>query len=260
VRGSAIEAYKAMRLATRTRRKAFVQPASLNRELAALKRAFKLGITQERIASAPVISLLAEHNARQGFVEPGTFAAIVAHLPAPLDDLARFAYTVGWPVGEVKSLEWSDVDLTNRSVTLRREESKNGEPRRIILTGDLLTLMERRWAARPYHTTDGGPALSAFVFHHQGQRIVDFRKRWATACHAAHVPGLLFHDLRRSAVRNMDKAGVSESVAMKISGHKTNSVYRCYRIVDEQDIPHALEITQASVTQATPSTVTAIRG
>jgi integrase len=149
VRGSAIEAYKAMRLATRTRRKAFVQPASLNRELAALKRAFKLGITQERIASAPVISLLAEHNARQGFVEPGTFAAIVAHLPAPLDDLARFAYTVGWPVGEVKSLEWSDVDLTNRSVTLRREESKNGEPRRIILTGDLLTLMERRWAARP---------------------------------------------------------------------------------------------------------------
>jgi hypothetical protein len=84
VRGSTVEQYKAMRLATPTRRKALVQPASLNREPAALRWAFKLGIAQERIASAPAITLLAEHNARQGFVEPGTFAEIVRHLPAPL--------------------------------------------------------------------------------------------------------------------------------------------------------------------------------
>ncbi len=101
--------------------------------------------------------------------------------------------------------------------------SKNEELRGIVLTGDLL-------------------ALSPFVFHRRGQRIMAFRDGWADACEAAKAPGLLFHDLRRSAVRNLDKSGVSQAVARKISGHKTDSIFRRYRIVDEVDIEQALEI------------------
>ncbi len=85
-----------------------------------------------------------------------------------------------------------------------------------------------------------------------------FRRPWKAACTRAGVAGTLFHDLRRSAVRNMDRAGVSQLDAMAITGHKTLSVYRRYRIVDEADIGEALARTQASLSQATRS-VTPLR-
>jgi integrase len=135
------------------------------------------------------------------------------------------------------------------------ENSKNEESRVIVLTDDLLALVRRRWVARQYRTKMG-VALSGWVFHRHGERIVDFRDAWAEACGAAKVPGLLFHDLRRSAVRNMAKTGdVDQALAMKITGHKTDSVYRRYRIVDEADIERALAKTQASIKQAPPTNV-----
>jgi integrase len=87
-------------------------------------------------------------------VSPGAFAEIARHLPEPLDDLARYAYTVGWRVGEAKTLEWRDVDLASRRVTLRRQDSKNKQPRVIVLTGELIELMEHRWAARSMRPAD----------------------------------------------------------------------------------------------------------
>jgi integrase len=254
--GKRIEEYKATRLASKTGRETPISVATVNRELAALRRAYRLAIEQGRLSGGPVIKLLAEHNARQGFVEPGTFEAIVKRLPVPLDDLARFAYLTGWRKGEITTLEWADVDRANRLITLRREHSKNEEPRVLKLTGDLWDLIERRWTAREYQTTDGRTALSPYLFHRRGQPIVDFRDAWGEACKKAGVPSLLFHDLRRSAVRNMERAGVSQAVAMKITGHKTPSVYRRYRIVNEDDIERALAQTQEAIRQAPPTNVT----
>lgn len=126
------------------------------------------------------------------------------------------------------------------------------------MTGDLWDLIEHQWAAREYRTTDQQTALSPYLFHRRGQPIVDFRDAWGEACKKAGAPGLLFHDLRRSAVRNMERAGVSQAVAMKITGHKTPSVYRRYRIVNEDDIERALAQTQEAIRQAPPGNVTAL--
>jgi integrase len=65
-----------------------------------------------------------------------------------------------------------------------------------------------------------------------GKRVGDFRKSWKKACRAAGVPGGLVHDFRRTAVRNFERAGVPRSSAMKLTGHKTEAVYRRYAIVD----------------------------
>jgi integrase len=103
--------------------------ATVNRELAALKRSFALAVEQERLSSAPKIKMLTEAAPRQGFVNPGDFAAIVEALPDELRDLARFGYLTGWRVGEIVTLAWSDVDREGQRITLRSEHSKNGQPR-----------------------------------------------------------------------------------------------------------------------------------
>ena len=70
------------------------------------------------------------------------------------------------------------------------------------------------------------------VFHRDGERIRNFRRAWLSACQAAGVPGRILHDFRRTAVRNLERAGVPRSAAMAMVGHKTESIYRRYAIVD----------------------------
>lgn len=246
VTGERIERYKRDRLA------AGRQPATVNRELAALRRAFKLALALGTLSRIPVVTLLAEDNARQGFVNPADFESIVKHLPEYLQDVARFGYATGWRKGEILTLTWADIDRERGTVTLRREHSKSKRPRVIPLaTDELRGIIDRRWEARQFTPRRGLPTLSAFVFHRRGRAIKDFRVCYRHACEAAGFPygraaGITFHDNRRSAVRNMDKAGVTESVAMSITGHETNSVYKRYRIVDEGDIAAALAKTEAA--------------
>lgn len=217
-------------------------PATINRSTQLLAQAYKLAIERRRLSSAPVIRHLSERgNARQGFFGDTEFRMVVENLPDYLRDFARFGYMTGWRRGEIDSLRWEDVDAD--VIRLRPENSRNGEGRTVTVDGELADLIERRKAARQVKTANG-VMLAALVFHHDGEPIVDFRKAWATACRMANVPGKLFHDLRRTAIRNMVRAGVPERVAMSISGHKTRSVFDRYNIVSERDLREAMKRTQ----------------
>jgi integrase len=131
--------------------------------------------------------------------------------------------------------------VNREAKTIFLGRSKNGESRLLPLVGELEQIIARRHQARTTETSDGGTRLAKFVFHcGDGTIVGDFRKAWATARSKVGLSGLLFHDLRRSAVRNFDRSGVTQIVGMMISGHKTPSVYKRYRIVPEKDIREAL--------------------
>ncbi len=130
-------------------------------------------------------------------------------------------------------MDWKEIDLAGKTARLKAEDSKNGEPWVLPLAGRLFEIIEQQAKVRRLDCL--------LVFHHDGKKIGDFRKVWKTACTKAKLDGLLVHDMRRSAARNLSRAGVGEQVGMKITGHKTSSMYRRYRIVDEQEIRDAQE-------------------
>jgi integrase len=220
------------------------KPATVNRETQLLGQAFRLAVDCRVLTRAPYIRQLPERNARQGFFERAEFESVVSHLPDYLKDFARFGYLSGWRKGEIAGLEWRDVDRDAKVIRLRPEASKTHEGRVLVLDGELWTLIERRWEVRKV-LAPGGDRVISWVFHRQGNPIGDMRKAWKTACRKAGVPGKLFHDLRRTSVRNMVRAGVPERVAMEVSGHRTRSIFDRYHIVSERDLREAVRKTQA---------------
>jgi integrase len=234
----------------KTRQDAGARPATINRETQLLGQAVQPFLAKLGLPALKIRRLSEADNVRQGFFERAEFERVLAALPEDLRDLARFGYFAGWRRGEIFSLRWSDVDREGGVIRLRPEHSKNGRGRTLVLDGDdLPALVERRWAARVVPDPNGTTKVSPFVFHRDGAPIVDFRKAWATACEKAGVPGRLFHDLRRTAVRNMVRAGVRESVAMKVSGHRTRSTFDRYDIGSEADLRDAARRTSAYVSR-----------
>ena len=131
----------------------------------------------------PYIPTLEEDNTRQGFIDHGAFISLRDNLPEYLRDPITFLYLSGWRLGEMKALEWRDVDLSGKVVRLRPEVSKNKDGRLLPLSGELLEIVERAHAERRLDCL--------FVFHREGEPIGDFRKAWSNACKAAGWAGRL---------------------------------------------------------------------
>ncbi len=217
--------------------------ATINRRMQLLGQGFKVGMRNKKISAAPFIPRLSEiGNERQGFFETADFEAVVSHLPEYLRDFSRFSFVTGWRKGSIESLRWSQVG--EDVIYLRAENSKTRKPETMPLEGDLEAIIDRRREAQTIEDKDGNKRFAEYVFHSQGNPVGDFRKAWATACEKANVSHRLFHDLRRTASRNMISAGVPQAVAMKITGHRTDSMFRRYAIVNEEQKREALAKTQ----------------
>jgi integrase len=207
--------------------------ATINRELAALKRMFNLAIrcTPPKVAQAPYIPMLRENNVRKGFIEHENYLALRKELPEQLKPVFIFAYFTGWRKAEILNLKWNQVNLREGIVRLEPGETKNDEGRTLFMEPELCQMIQELYRTRRMDCLH--------VFHLKGKQILNFRKSWDTACSSIGKPDLLFHDLRRSAIRNMVRAGIPERVAMTISGHKTRSVFDRYNIVSQEDLKEA---------------------
>ena len=219
--------------------------ATVNRELAALKRMFKLGFQQTPpiVAQVPYIPMLKEKNCRKGFIEHDEFVALKAKLPIYLKGFVHFAYITGWRKGEIAILTWAHVDRTNWTIRLEPGETKNDDARMVYADENLKQVIRDQWHARKRLKE---PLPWIFPNRWGKARMKQFDKVWKKALKEAKLDeDLIFHDLRRTAVRNMVRAGIPERVAMQISGHRTRSVFDRYNIVSPGDLMQAAKQQEA---------------
>lgn len=221
-----------------------VSNSEINRELQILKRIFSLAIDGERLARRPKIRLLDEPPPRQGFFEADQMASVLAHLPEELRPVVEFGYITGWRIrSEVLPLEWGRVDFEAGDVRLDVGTTKNGDARVFPMTAALRRLLKAQHVKDEQLKKAGH--IQPLVFFRMVAKgrggalrpkpIRSFNRAWRLACLAAGLPGRRLHDLRRTAVRNLDRAGVSRTVGMELVGHRTEEIYNRYNITSDGD-------------------------
>ncbi|HWQ55077.1 MAG TPA: site-specific integrase, partial [Bryobacteraceae bacterium] len=230
------------------RRREGVKNATINREFTILRRAFNMALksTPPRVANGIHIPKLAENGVRKGFLTQEMFLAMRAGLPAYMQPVITFAYYTGCRKGEILGLRWPQVDVEAGEVRLEAGETKNGEGRILPLSRELLAILTEQKRLRDRHWPG-----CCWVFCRRGERIKDFRGAWEAAAKACGLvdergrPSRLFHDLRRTGIRNLVRSGVPERVAMMISGHRSRSVFDRYNIVSTDDLHQAMSKVEA---------------
>jgi len=207
--------------------------ASINRWLEALRRAYTLGLKElpPLVYVAPEIEdlMLDENdNVREGFLEHEQYVRLRDELPDHQKLILVIGYHLGMRRGEILKLRWDQVDWDANLIRLEKRQTKGKKARNAPLYGELRVWFEMTYSARDLNCS--------FIVSWKGHGITEAKTAWKKARERAGTPGLLIHDLRRTAVRNMIRAGISEKRAMEISGHKTNSMFKRYDITDERDI------------------------
>jgi integrase len=229
------------------RQAAGLSNATINRELSLLGKALRLAEEHGQLLRMPRIHLLQESAPRSGFFERSDFERVRKHLARrpDLQVAISLAYAFGWRMqSEVLQMQLSQVDLAAGTLRLEPGTTKNREGRTVYLTPDPLPLV-REQIERVKTLSRTLNRVVPYLFPNprkgrfQGSRLRDFRKAWLTACKRAGLTGMIRHDFRRSAVRNLVRSGVGETVAMKISGHKTRSVFDRYNITSNADLREA---------------------
>jgi len=243
-----------------------VPNATINRSLALLRRMFNLAKQDGRLRFIPHFPMLKENNVRKGFLVHDQYTLVRDALPEYLKPVLAMGYFTGMREGEILPLLWSQISFKDNLVLLDPGTTKNDEPRTVSMASELRAILSMQFDRHKLECPD-----YPFVFFHDCKRIRSFRKAWRNTCVrlglgrfvCAHCEtatvgtkrcatcsklrkedkrryhGLLFHDLRRTGVRNLIRAGVPEKVAMRISGHKTREVFDRYNIVSERDLKDA---------------------
>jgi integrase len=222
---------------------------TINREVAVLLKLLRLGVERNKVARLPIVHKPEENPARQGFLEPAAFEAVRAHLPLDIQLAVTLLYDNAWRLREVTHLLLRQVDLDAGCLRLDPGQAKStGDPRTVYLRPDTLARLRAHVErVRALERATGRVIPYLFpIFPGSGIRHAlvgtqrdNFERAWARACRAAGYPGRLVHDLRRSGIRNLVRAGVPERVVMSISGHRSRSTFDRYNITSETDLQAA---------------------
>jgi integrase len=208
-------------------------PASVNRELQILRRAYKLALQHEPplIKRAPYFVMATVDNARKVFIDLETLQrlrqAAEKHSPQ-MRCAVEIAYTYGWRRNEIVSVRRHDIDFFDG--TIRLQTSKNKEPREVPITSTIRPLLEA--CCNGLSASDRVIANSVYTFSH----------RWRKVREAAGADHFIFHDYRRTSAKAKRSAGVPTSVIMELQGWKTEAMFRRYAIVDRKDKIEALRL------------------
>ena len=222
----------------REHRRKDVGDTTINRNLAMLRRMMVLTVREKKLQfTMPYFPMTSEAgNTRKGFLKPEQFAELRNAMPERLRPLVTFLYTVGCRIGAAKKIIWGWVDLKEQVIEIPEGVVKNDEPLTVPIDPELLPMLRKMFRKT------GAPVFDT----------TNFRKEFEKACVAVGLgklvtmksakgytytkyEGLIPHDFRRSAVRNMTRAKVSTAVAMSITGHKTDHIFRRYNITDVED-------------------------
>lgn len=178
--------------------------ATINRDLAVLRRMLRLAYESGKLLRMPPMKQLKENPPRQGFFERQQYEAVRRHLRPDLQVAVAIAYTFGWRMrSEILTLERRQLDLDAGTLRLEPGTTKNDDGRLVYLPTDLKAqIVAQVERVRALERQTG--RIIPYLFPHlkgrrQGQRIRNFRKAWKTACRKAGVPGMLRHDFRRTA-------------------------------------------------------------
>jgi integrase len=238
--------------------------ASINRTTGMLEVCFKLAMRTRKLNSIPYIEHLKEDNTREGFLTPSQFQELLPHVPADLKDFTEWLYACGMRKGEATLLRWEMLDEKPKGGPVLRIPGyicKNKKGRTLPLDKKLAAIIERRKAVQ-YVAVDGVTSTKPcpFIFHRNGAPVGDFKKSWKTATKAAGLPGILVHDMRRSAVKNLVDSGCPQLIAMKVSGHKSEAMFKRYAITVDEEVRAGMETKEAYCVAAAAKPVAVIGG
>jgi integrase len=230
-----------------------VGTATINHELENLRAAYyraKDHHTPQLVKEVPAFPIDNPDNQRDGFLEDAGYKKILLELPNYAKLVFVLAFHLGCRAGELFKLKWAQVHLSDENLAkgyIDLQKTKNGRDRRAPVYFDMhrwlkwqLDIRNRRF-----------PWCEYVIFHHDaslsnrakpGDSVVSIRRAWNSAVKRAGYPGLILHDMRRTACRNMvQKAKIPRALAKLISGHLTDSMFDRYNIADPEDVTAIVE-------------------
>jgi integrase len=226
-----VDRYRADRLDETTARGGPPSPATLDREVELLKRIINYGVECRRVYANPIarVKLLGKSNIRKSVVKEDAFKRLHAAAAEPLKPILLVAFDTGMRLSEILRLRRDQLDLTEGCIELAAEDTKTDEPRRVYLTPRVREALGALELAGDY----------VFTNPKTGTHYDDVRKAFASACEAAGLPGLWFHDLRRSFATRAIKRGIPQRVVMRMTGHRSDAVFKRYNIIFDADVRDA---------------------
>jgi integrase len=227
IRPFMIEAYRAKRLAEISRRGTPYKPASINREIEVMKRIYNIAMREEMVTRNPCwkVTRLPEKNARKRILSPEELDRLLKKLPLHAQDIVVVAYYTGMRPGEIFGLTRDRVNLKEGYLDLTEEDTKTGEARRVYFTSTPAEEIFKRLCKVRDLSTD-------HVFTYQGNPLKSIKVVLKRALQETGISDFRLYDLRHTFNTNARRAGIDRTVIMKLTGHKTLSMFTQYNTVD----------------------------